>query len=217
MENTTRLQKQFIEADNEALLKTEVVAAYIGTSLSSLNNKAIYGGGPKFTKIVRRRLYKKADVLDWIKESSNQAAKAEQKELKNNENEKILLEQIRIMYFRLLKLNDKIDHLCYIVEKHLTPEDVEGKLPFNRNLLKKVEELELSARSANCLKNDNIVYIGDLVQKTEAEMLRTPNFGRKSLKEIKEVLAKMDIHLGMDTPGWPPENIEDLIKQYIDE
>src|SRR3546814_1319685 len=59
----------------------------------------------------------------------------------------------------------------------------------NRYLLKKVDELELSVRSANCLKNDNIIYIGDLVQKTEAEMLRTPNFGRKSLNEIKEVLS----------------------------
>ena len=57
----------------------------------------------------------------------------------------------------------------------------------NRYLLKKVDELELSVRCANCLKNDNIIYIGDLVQKTEAEMLRTPNFGRKSLNEIKEV------------------------------
>ncbi len=61
---------------------------------------------------------------------------------------------------------------------------------FNPALLKKVDELELSVRSANCLKNDNIVYIGDLIQKTEAEMLRTPNFGRKSLNEIKEVLAR---------------------------
>src|SRR3954469_6664442 len=63
------------------------------------------------------------------------------------------------------------------------------ELAFNAALLKKVDELELSVRSANCLKNDNIVYIGDLIQKTEAEMLRTPNFGRKSLNEIKEVLA----------------------------
>ena len=54
-------------------------------------------------------------------------------------------------------------------------------------------------RSANCLKNDNIIYIGDLVQKTEAEMLRTPNFGRKSLNEIKEVLAGMGLHLGMES------------------
>ena len=60
---------------------------------------------------------------------------------------------------------------------------------FNKNLLKRVEELELSVRSMNCLKNDNIIYIGDLVQKTEPEMLRTPNFGRKSLNEIKEVLS----------------------------
>ncbi|HEX2623964.1 MAG TPA: DNA-directed RNA polymerase subunit alpha, partial [Sphingomicrobium sp.] len=65
----------------------------------------------------------------------------------------------------------------------------------NRYLLKKVDELELSVRSANCLKNDNIIYIGDLVQKTEAEMLRTPNFGRKSLNEIKEVLASMGLRL----------------------
>ncbi len=71
-------------------------------------------------------------------------------------------------------------------------------------LLKKVDELELSVRSANCLKNDNIVYIGDLIQKSEAEMLRTPNFGRKSLNEIKEVLAQMGLHLGMEVPGWPP-------------
>jgi DNA-directed RNA polymerase subunit alpha len=87
------------------------------------------------------------------------------------------------------------------------------ELPFNKNLLRKVDELELSVRSANCLKNDNIIYIGDLVQKTEAEMLRTPNFGRKSLNEIKEVLAQMGLHLGMEIPGWPPENIEDLAKR----
>ena len=95
-------------------------------------------------------------------------------------------------------------------------EETKEELPFNRNLLRKVEELELSVRSANCLKNDNIVYIGDLVQKTEAEMLRTPNFGRKSLNEIKEVLAQMGIHLGMVVVGWPPENIETLAKSLDD-
>ena len=87
----------------------------------------------------------------------------------------------------------------------------------NRYLLKKVDELELSVRSANCLKNDNIIYIGDLVQKTEAEMLRTPNFGRKSLNEIKEVLMTMGLSLGMDVPNWPPENIEDLAKKFDDQ
>jgi DNA-directed RNA polymerase subunit alpha len=89
-------------------------------------------------------------------------------------------------------------------------------LAFNPALLKKVDELELSVRSANCLKNDNIVYIGDLIQKTEAEMLRTPNFGRKSLNEIKEVLAQMGLHLGMEVSGWPPENIEELAKRFED-
>ena len=92
-------------------------------------------------------------------------------------------------------------------------EEAQDDLPFNRNLLRKVDELELSVRSANCLKNDNIVYIGDLVQKTEQEMLRTPNFGRKSLNEIKEVLASMGLSLGMTVSGWPPENIEDLAKK----
>ncbi len=95
-------------------------------------------------------------------------------------------------------------------------EDDEDDLEFNPLLLKKVDELELSVRSANCLKNDNIVYIGDLIQKTEAEMLRTPNFGRKSLNEIKEVLTGMGLHLGMDVADWPPENIEDLAKKYED-
>ena len=90
------------------------------------------------------------------------------------------------------------------------------ELAFNPALLKKVDELELSVRSANCLKNDNIVYIGDLIQKTEAEMLRTPNFGRKSLNEIKEVLAQMGLHLGMEVPNWPPENIDELAKRYED-
>ncbi len=92
-------------------------------------------------------------------------------------------------------------------------EERRDELPFNRNLLRKVDELELSVRSANCLKNDNIIYIGDLVQKTEADMLRTPNFGRKSLNEIKEVLANMGLQLGMEIPNWPPENIEELAKR----
>jgi DNA-directed RNA polymerase subunit alpha len=98
-----------------------------------------------------------------------------------------------------------------------TEEEAVTELAFNPALLKKVDELELSVRSANCLKNDNIVYIGDLIQKTEAEMLRTPNFGRKSLNEIKEVLASMGLHLGMEVPSWPPENIEDLAKRYEDQ
>jgi DNA-directed RNA polymerase subunit alpha len=95
-------------------------------------------------------------------------------------------------------------------------QDSAEKLSFNSNLLKKVEDLELSVRSANCLKNDNIIYIGDLVQKTESEMLRTPNFGRKSLNEIKEVLTQMELNLGMSVLDWPPENIDDLAKKYED-
>jgi DNA-directed RNA polymerase subunit alpha len=96
-------------------------------------------------------------------------------------------------------------------------EESTPELAFNPALLKKVDELELSVRSANCLKNDNIVYIGDLIQKTEGEMLRTPNFGRKSLNEIKEVLASMGLHLGMEVPSWPPDNIDELAKRFEDQ
>ena len=75
--------------------------------------------------------------------------------------------------------------------------------PLNDNLFRSVEELELSVRSANCLQNANITLIGELVQKTEAEMLKTKNFGRKSLKEIKEILTDMGLSLGMKIDNWP--------------
>lgn len=93
-------------------------------------------------------------------------------------------------------------------------EDIEPELPepemkeekVNENLLRSVDELELSVRSANCLQNANIRYIGDLVQRSESEMLKTKNFGRKSLKEIKEILAEMGLSLGMKLDSWPPKN-----------
>jgi DNA-directed RNA polymerase subunit alpha len=111
-------------------------------------------------------------------------------------------------------LQDQLQLFINFEEPQAAVDVVPGdELPFNRNLLRKVDELELSVRSANCLKNDNLIYIGDLVQKTEPEMLRTPNFGRKSLNEIKEVLTHMGLHLGMEIPDWPPENIEELAKK----
>ena len=79
----------------------------------------------------------------------------------------------------------------------------EEEEPLNENLFRSVEELELSVRSANCLQNANIHIIGELVQRTEAEMLKTKNFGRKSLKEIKEILADMGLSLGMKIDNWP--------------
>ena len=114
-------------------------------------------------------------------------------------------------------LQDQLQPFINFDEPEIVQEKTpQEKLPFNHHLLKKVEELELSVRSANCLKNDNIIYIGDLVQKTESEMLRTPNFGRKSLNEIKEVLLQMELNLGISVPDWPPENIEELAKQFED-
>lgn len=111
-------------------------------------------------------------------------------------------------------LQDQLQLFINFEEPRVVQAESEAPVPaFNSNLLRKVDELELSVRSANCLKNDNIVYIGDLVQKTEQEMLRTPNFGRKSLNEIKEVLTKMSLHLGMEVTEWPPENVEELAKR----
>ncbi|SFU79111.1 DNA-directed RNA polymerase subunit alpha [Nitrosomonas eutropha] len=80
-------------------------------------------------------------------------------------------------------------------------------------LLRPVDDLELTVRSANCLKVENIFYIGDLIQRTEAELLRTPNLGRKSLNEIKEVLASRDLSLGMKLENWPPANLENYVKE----
>ncbi len=92
-------------------------------------------------------------------------------------------------------------------------EEIEPELPepeikeerVNENLMRSVDELELSVRSANCLQNANIKFIGDLVQKSESEMLKTKNFGRKSLKEIKEILHEMGLSLGMKLENWPPK------------
>jgi|TARA_B110000238_G_scaffold186941_1_gene216561 DNA-directed RNA polymerase subunit alpha len=101
--------------------------------------------------------------------------------------------------------------------KEVVVQPTQSEPEFNKNLLRRVDELELSVRSMNCLKNDNIIYIGDLVQKTEGEMLRTPNFGRKSLNEIKEVISGMSLYLGIEIPNWPPENISELSKKLEDE
>jgi DNA-directed RNA polymerase subunit alpha len=86
--------------------------------------------------------------------------------------------------------------------------------PVELAYLARIDDLELSVRSANCLRNENIVYIGDLVQKSEAELLRAPNFGKKSLTEIKAVLAERGLQLGVDLPGWPPDDIEGLVKRF---
>jgi DNA-directed RNA polymerase subunit alpha len=95
---------------------------------------------------------------------------------------------------------------------HFEPIDI----PFDPNLLRHVEELEFSARVVNCLKGENIVYVGDLVQCSENTILRTPNFGRKSLNEIKDALAQLELSLGMSIPGWPPENIDGLAQHLRD-
>jgi DNA-directed RNA polymerase subunit alpha len=88
-------------------------------------------------------------------------------------------------------------------EETAYPPQIGDDEPLNENLFRSVEELELSVRSANCLQNANITLIGELVQRTEQDMLKTKNFGRKSLKEIKEILANMGLSLGMKIDNWP--------------
>ena len=88
------------------------------------------------------------------------------------------------------------------------PGNARGNATFDPILLRPVDELELTVRSANCLKAENIYYIGDLIQRTENELLKTPNLGRKSLNEIKEVLASRGLTLGMKLENWPPAGLD---------
>jgi DNA-directed RNA polymerase subunit alpha len=98
-------------------------------------------------------------------------------------------------------------------EKPVHEEQTPRQPEINENLFRSVNELELSVRSANCLKNADIKFIGELVQKTESEMLKTKNFGRKSLNEIKEILADMDLHLGMNVPNFPSREELERMRQ----
>lgn len=95
------------------------------------------------------------------------------------------------------------------VDEPEEPQLSEEEKTLNENLLKTVDELELSVRSANCLATANIRFIGDLVQRSEQEMLNTKNFGRKSLKEIQDVLSGMGLSLGLKLDGWPPQQLKD--------
>ena len=106
---------------------------------------------------------------------------------------KILKEQLQIF----INFDEAIEEPVEEVE--------EDEAPVNENLYRTVDELELSVRSANCLQNANIKFINDLVQRSEAEMLKTKNFGRKSLKEIREILGEMGLSLGMKLENWDPD------------
>lgn len=114
---------------------------------------------------------------------------------------KILQEQLQIF------INFDVQKIDAPVQKEISSEP-----EFNKNLLKTIDELELSVRSYNCLKNENIIYVGDLVSRSEAEMLKTANFGRKSLNELKENLKIMGLGFGMKLSNWPPKNIDELLK-----
>ena len=111
-------------------------------------------------------------------------------------------------------LQDQMQFFITFEEVEEEQEEKKDELPFNPVLLKRISDIEISVRSQNCLCSDNIVYIGDLAVKTEAEMLRTPNFGRKSLTELKQILHSFGLTFGMKISGWPPENCDELSKKY---
>jgi DNA-directed RNA polymerase subunit alpha len=114
---------------------------------------------------------------------------------------KILQEQLQVFVnFDVEKIDAPVQRITY------------DEPEFNKNLLKTIDELELSVRSYNCLKNENIIYVGDLVSKSEAEMLKTANFGRKSLNELKDNLKIMGLSFGMKLTNWPPKNLDELLK-----
>ena len=106
------------------------------------------------------------------------------------------------------------EHLSIFVDLQDVEEDVqeEERTEFDPILLRPVDDLELTVRSANCLKAENIFYIGDLIQRTEVELLKTPNLGKKSLTEIKDVLASRSLSLGMRLENWPPESLNDTVQ-----
>jgi DNA-directed RNA polymerase subunit alpha len=114
---------------------------------------------------------------------------------------KILQDQLQVF------INFDVSKADVVPQKEISSEP-----EFNKNLLKTIDELELSVRSYNCLKNENIIYVGDLVSRSEAEMLKTANFGRKSLNELKENLKDMGLGFGMKLTNWPPKNLDELLK-----
>ncbi len=120
-----------------------------------------------------------------------------------------------------VKPEDAVAYASKILKEHMTifinfdetieppPQEEESEPEFNEDLLRPIEELELTVRSFNCLQTAGIEYVGDLVQRTDAELLKTKNFGRKSLKDIQDILAKMDLELGTKLENWPPEDLEE--------
>merc|ERR1711990_564184 len=105
-----------------------------------------------------------------------------------------------------------LDQLCIFFNLKIKKPEEEKKveITFDPILLRSVDELEFTVRSANCLKTENIHYIGDLIQKTEIELLKTPNLGKKSLNEIKDILASRNLYLGKKLKNWPPEKLKEL-------
>lgn len=115
-------------------------------------------------------------------------------------------------------MQDQLNAFINVSDADFAEEDEEiNELPFDKKLLTKLENIDLSVRCHNCLKNENIIYVGDLVTKTEESLLNTPNFGRKSLEDLKKWLEKSGLHLSMKVKGWPPKDLEELSRKYEQE
>ena len=122
-------------------------------------------------------------------------------------------ELIRAADWEKAELDENVRNEAMQLKRNL---EAFSDIEFNPALLMKIRKLKFSARTERALVADKIAYVGDLILKSEAEVIRIPNLGRKSLNEIKEILAQMGLHFGMETPVWPPENIEELAKRFED-
>lgn len=120
--------------------------------------------------------------------------------------EAVLILQDQLRHFVSVPLQDSLEFVKESESSVIAPS-------FPPSFFKNVKDLELPARCLNCLQNEGIVYVGDLVRKKDADLLKTPNFGRKSLNDISEVLGRLGLTLGMNCSGWPPENIEQHLKE----
>ncbi len=191
MEMKVRMDKGYMAAERSAEVEQEIGALPLDAVFTPIRKVAYRVVN---TRVGQRTDYDKLVLEVWTNGSitpEDAVAYAA----------KILKEQLTVF------INFEEESEPTTEDKPTTEEEI------NENLYRTVDELELSVRSANCLKNAKITYIGELVQRTEAEMLKTKNFGRKSLNEIKEILADMDLHLGMKLSNWPNKDYLDRLEK----
>jgi uncharacterized protein YecT (DUF1311 family) len=210
-----RSAKEFVAAADEQL--TQALYGLYPVSQQAMNLKAIEASEAADAELAA--VCAEAEKIDWAKPLATVQRAWEEYRDAEAEREASAFEggtMQPLIYFSAREeiTRERIKALKAWTETNRIPLPAIEELPFNAALLTRIDSLGLSVHSANFLQSENFMYVGDLVHKTEGEMLRLPNFGRKSLDEIKGVLAKLGLHLGMEEPGWPPKDIKALAEAY---